>query len=111
MGSPQEDKAEVPKPPEKEIVVVPVGEEGKLLWRKAVLYQLIYSLVGLIGGLACVGGGILLFSWGVNGSVNWTASVLGSQSKVVDAAPGVVLFLVGLFIVFTTRFGIKPKGK
>ncbi len=42
---------------------------------------------------------------GVAGSTSWTAKVLGLESNLNDAAPGVVLFLVGMFMVFIT----KPK--
>ena len=73
------------------------------------LYQLIYSLSGLVLGLVCVLGGIVLFLNGVVGSTSWTAKMLGAESNVSDAAPGAVLFIVGLFIVFVTRFSIKVK--
>jgi hypothetical protein len=73
------------------------------------LYQLIYSLAGLVLGLVCVLGGVVLFLNGVVGSTSWTAKMLGAESKVSDAAPGAVLFIVGLFVVFVTRFSIKVK--
>jgi hypothetical protein len=73
------------------------------------LYQLIYALSGLILGLVCILGGIVLFLNGVAGSTNWTAKMLGAESKVSDAAPGAVLFIVGLFIVLVTRFSIKVR--
>jgi len=71
--------------------------------------QLIYSLSGLTLGLACVVGGLILALHGVTGSVGWTAKVLGLESKLNDAAPGVVLFIVGLFVVWVTRFSFKSR--
>jgi hypothetical protein len=70
-------------------------------------HQLIYSVAGLILGLACVIGGVILFLHGVTGSMSWTAEFLGANSKISDAAPGAVLFIVGLFTVFLTRYGFK----
>ena len=76
-------------------------------WKRAVRYQLIYSMSGLVVGLACVIGGIVLFLHGVTGSITWIAEFLKLKSKVTDAAPGAILFIVGLFVVWVTRFGIK----
>ena len=72
-------------------------------------HHLIYSLAGLILGLVCVVGGIVLFLNGVAGSTSWTAKMLGAESEISDAAPGAVLFIVGLFIVFVTRYVVKVQ--
>jgi uncharacterized membrane protein (UPF0182 family) len=71
--------------------------------------QLIYSLCGLLLGLACILGGILLFLHGVLGSISWTTKILGASSQISDAAPGGVLFIVGVFLVFITRFKIVSR--
>jgi hypothetical protein len=90
-------------------VYVPASVIDPGTYKRFSLYQLIYSLAGLVLGLACIVGGIVLFLRGVTGSTSWTAKMIGAESQVSDAAPGVVLFIVGLFIVFVTRFGIKVK--
>ena len=54
-------------------------------------------------------GGIILFLYGVAGSTNWTAKILGAESNMTDAAPGAVLFIVGLFIVLITRVSLNIK--
>jgi len=68
------------------------------------MFRLIYSVCGLFLGLACVIGGVALFFGGITGATKWTAKILGASSDVSDAAPGAVLFIVGLFIVIATRF-------
>ena len=73
-------------------------------------YRLIYSLGGLILGLACILGGIVLFLRGVSGATSWTAKLLGAESNITDAAPGAILFIVGLFLVVTTRFRHRTVG-
>lgn len=70
-------------------------------------YQLFYSMAGLLLGLASVVGGIYLFIQGVSGQTDWTLKILGSESNIVQATPGVILFIVGLFMVFVTRYKYK----
>lgn len=67
-------------------------------------FELINALIGQILGLACVLGGVALFLNGVSGSTSWTTKILGAESTITDAAPGVVLFIVGLLFVFVTRY-------
>jgi hypothetical protein len=66
-----------------------------------------YGMLGLILGITSIICGVVLCLNGVAGSTSWTARVLAMESKVNDAAPGVVLFIVGLFFVWVT----KPKVK
>jgi len=70
-------------------------------------YQFLYSLAGLVLGLASIIGGIYLFIQGVNGTTNWSLKLLRSESNIVQAAPGAILFVVGLFMVFVTRYKYK----
>lgn len=74
---------------------------------QALRYKFIYSMTGLFLGLVSMLGGILLFLNGVSGSTSWTAKILGNESTITDAAPGAVLFVVGLFVIITTRYRVK----
>jgi len=71
--------------------------------------QLIYSIGGLFLGFCSIIGGVILFLNGVAGSTNWTVKFIGAESNITDASAGVVLFIVGLFIVYITRFVIKKQ--
>ncbi|HXQ39396.1 MAG TPA: hypothetical protein VN843_35680, partial [Anaerolineales bacterium] len=62
-----------------------------------------YAMLGLILGLATIIGGVILGLHGVVGSTSWTAKLLGLESNLNDATPGVVLFIVGIFLVLLTR--------
>jgi len=66
-----------------------------------------YGKLGLILGLACIVGGIILGLNGVAGHTSWTAKLLGLESNINDAAPGVVLFVVGIFFVWITKPRVK----
>jgi len=43
----------------------------------------------------------------VIGSTSWTAEFLGFRSEISDAGPGLVIAVIGLFIIVITKFGIK----
>jgi len=79
--------------------------------KRALRYQFIYSLVGLVMGVASMLIGMVLFLHGVAGHSSWSATILGSGSQLNDAAPGTVLFVIGLFVVVVTRFKVKVGGR
>src|SRR5262249_39842112 len=62
-----------------------------------------YAKLGLILGIAAIVGGVVLGMHGIAGSASWTMSLLGLESHINDATPGVVLFIVGLLMVFVTK--------
>jgi hypothetical protein len=74
---------------------------------QALRYKFIYSMTGLFLGLVSMLGGIVLFLNGVTGTTSWTAQILGNTSNLTDAAPGAVLFVVGLFVVIATRYRVS----
>ena len=88
---------------------LPPNPRERHFWGRLAVLQLIYSLAGLVLGLACVVGGIALFFHGVVGSSSWVGQVIGAQSKLSDAAPGTVLFVVGLAVVWVTRFSVRVR--
>jgi hypothetical protein len=88
---------------------LPPNPRERHFWGRLATLQLIYSLSGLVFGLACIVGGIALFFHGVAGSSSWVGEVIGVQSKLSDAAPGTVLFVVGLAVVWVTRFAIRVR--
>jgi len=80
-------------------------------WERIARMQLVYSIAGLVLGLASIVGGIVLFFRGISGSSSWIAEAFGFKSTLSDAAPGTVLFVVGIFVVVVTRFDIRIVGK
>ena len=88
---------------------LPADPRERHFWGRLAVLQLIYSLAGLLLGLACIVGGILLFFHGVSGSSSWVGEVIGVKSKLSDAAPGTVLFVVGLAVVWLTRFAVRVR--
>ena len=86
---------------------IPSDKTDRQTYRRLSVYQFVYSLCGLCLGLGCVMGGVVLFLHGVAGSASWTARLFGAESQVTDAAPGALLFVVGLFVVVVTRFQVR----
>lgn len=76
---------------------------------ESIRWEYRYAMLGLILGLSAIVGGVILGLNGVAGSTSWTARAFGLQSDVNDAAPGVVLFIIGLFMVVATRPKVKLK--
>ena len=72
--------------------------------KEALLFQFIYSIFGLILSVICIIGGISLFIMGIKGNIDWTSSFFGFESKVINAAPGVILFIVGLLLALITKY-------
>jgi hypothetical protein len=90
---------------------LPPDPRERDLWTRLARLQLIYSLAGLVFGLGCVAGGLGLFLHGVVGSTSWVGDFIGVQSKLGDAAPGTILFVVGLMVVWLTRFSVRVSGR
>lgn len=85
---------------------MPAENVDKDLWNLALRYQFLYSLSGLVAGLACVLCGIFLFWNGIDGSDGkWTADAFGL--RISNAAPGVALFFVGLALAQLTKFTVR----
>src|SRR2546423_5457068 len=88
---------------------LPANPRERHFWGRLATLQLVYSLAGLLLGLACIIGGIVLFFHGVAGSSSWVGEFIGLQSKLSDAAPGTLLFVVGLAVVWLTRFAVRVR--
>jgi hypothetical protein len=83
---------------------------GATTARLVIALEYAYGAMGLLLGLSCIVGGCVLGLNGVAGSTSWTASFLGADSTINDAAPGVVLFVVGLFLVWITKPKVKARN-
>ena len=88
---------------------LPPDPKARQLWARLAHLQLIYSLAGLLVGLTCIVGGLGLFLHGVYGSSSWVGDFIGVKSRLADAAPGTILFVVGLLVVWVTRFSIRVR--
>ncbi|HYM50372.1 MAG TPA: hypothetical protein VET65_07325 [Candidatus Limnocylindrales bacterium] len=93
------------------MIELPADPGEQRFFSRLARLQLAYSLAGLTLGLICVVGGCLLFFHGVSGSSSWVGDFIGVHSWLSDAAPGTVLFVVGLLVVWITRFEIRVRGR
>ncbi len=67
------------------------------------------SKSGSIIGFICILFGVVLLILGITGSVDWNIKTIGIESSLTNAAPGVVLIIVGFLIIFVTKFNIIVK--
>lgn len=85
-------------------IIVPPGKGSKAFWKTVVRDQFLISIIGLYSGLACLLIGILLFLNGVLGGGHWMVDAFGIT--ISDAAPGSVMFLIGLGMAQVTQFTV-----
>jgi hypothetical protein len=95
------------RPTEGDRHTISARSHSETVIRGAVLGEYIYAIIGQVLGFSTVIGGIILALHGVSGHTSWTAKLFGFESSINDAAPGVVLFIVGIFLVFITRPKVK----
>jgi len=88
---------------------VPPNVVDKDFWRLVVQYQFYYSVTGLLVSLFCLVNGVLMFVHGFTGSSSWSADLFGITIN--DAAPGTVLFVIGLAIAHFTKFDVRLGRK
>jgi hypothetical protein len=88
-------------------VEVPESMANAEFWKQVIRYQFLYSVFGLISGLACILLGLVLIVNGVASDGHWTADILGVH--LTDASPGVVLFIVGLLLPKVTAFTVRSQ--
>src|SRR2546429_9201973 len=91
------------------VLEFPPNPRERHFWGRLATLHLIYSLAGLVFGLACIVGGILLFFHGVSGSSSWVGEFIGVERKLSDAAPGTVLFVVGPVVVWLTPLAVRVR--
>ena len=76
---------------------------------QALHYEFIIILISLIGGIGCLIAGIVLTVLGFTGSIEWIVELSGFTSRLINASPGVVLMILGLFLTLKSRLKIKAE--
>jgi hypothetical protein len=64
---------------------------------------------GLLAGSFFIIIGAVLSVIGVSGVINWNFSFVGLNSSLINAAPGVVLIIVGFLIIVITNYNITIR--
>jgi hypothetical protein len=81
------------------------------LTKVAILFQGIYSILGLLVGVIFLVGGLILLLSGIGGSSHFVAEILGAKFDLSDATAGVICAVLGFIVIFVTRFEIRIQGK
>ena len=77
---------------------------------RAIQAEYRYSVRGLIVGALFLIGGLILLWHGVAGSTNWTARILGFESRLTEAGAGVVFGVAGVAVIWITRFKVSVQA-
>jgi len=78
-------------------------------WLTTTKYHFYYSIIGFVIGLLCVIAGVILFLHGVVSDTSWITKILTLETKLTDKAPGVGFAIIGLLVIFISRFKVKSK--
>ena len=73
--------------------------------------QFKYSVVGLILWMASIILGCILLYVGITGESSFAANAVGMKTELNDAAPGTVLLIIGLLIIYVTRFNYSVRNR
>jgi hypothetical protein len=84
-----------------------IPESNVPVWKAAVDGRAKYALAGLLLGTICIVFGLILLILGIAGNTSWTVKTLGIESTISDAPPGIILTLVGLFVIGFTKYDIR----
>ena len=69
----------------------------------------VVRLSGVLCGLMCLSGGVVLGLWGLSGGEPWFGSLLGSGNSSYDVAAGIALLAIGLTLVMTYRHAVTER--
>ena len=77
--------------------------------RDLIRQQYVVSMAAMtLGAIAIVCGAAL--TWlGLEGTIQWSFSAFGVKSKLADAGPGALLFVVGVLIIALNRFSVRIR--
>lgn len=95
------DRASVPTV--EEVTIDPKGLTDALL-KQIVDAESKKMIAGLIGGLIVIGAGVVLLILGVSGEVDFELTNGERNAKLSTAAVGVVVALIGIGVIWITRF-------
>jgi hypothetical protein len=85
----------------------PDGNDGSE--KVSIIFQGIYSILGLAVGVFFLISGLLLLLSGIGGSSHFVATILGAKFDVADATAGLIFAVLGFFIVFTTKYEVRIR--
>jgi hypothetical protein len=74
-------------------------------------YEFIIILLSMIAGWGMIIGGIVLMLLGLTGEVEFFIDAVDFKARILNASPGLVLTLIGAYVVLKSRMDIKAhKG-
>ena len=88
---------------------LPPAERAGRREDQAIRGEFVYAITGLAFGMLLILGGMALAIHGIADGSSWTARLIGLRSAARDTGPGLMLFLLGVFLTWTTRPSVRWK--
>lgn len=70
-------------------------------------YEFLLSLLVLLGGYGLIVLGFIVLIGGLSGHVEWVMEAAGFTSRLANASPGLVMIIVGAYLVSKSKMDIK----
>lgn len=66
-------------------------------------------MLGVLFGLICLSGGVVLGLWGLTGGDPWFGGLLGSNNSLYDVIGGIALLALGVAFVLVYRRAVTER--
>ena len=73
------------------------------------MQRTVVHLWGVLFGLMCLSGGVVLGVWGLTGGEPWLGSLLGSGNSMYDVIGGIALLALGVACVLAWRRAVTER--
>lgn len=77
----------------------------------SLIFEFITVFAIIIGGYFLIIFGIIVMILGLSGNIDWVIESVGFSSRIVNASPGLVMILVGAFLVSKGKMDVKATQK
>lgn len=88
---------------------VPKTIKSVNLWSRVVKFQFLYSILGLVIGFILISIGVFLVTQSIGNKSELSIKILNYFFNIKQAAPGGILFIIGLVVIIITKFKITTK--
>lgn len=89
----------------------PVPGSDSKFWTSTRNFHYIYNGVVILIGFFIIIKGVKMIGAGVSGEIEWIIKLLGNESSLKQASPGVFLAVLGLMFILVAKDNVEFKSK
>lgn len=73
----------------------------------SLIFEFLTVFAIIIGGYFLIGTGVLVMILGLSGNIEWVMEAAGFSSRLVNASPGIVMIVAGVYLVSRGKMDVK----